>query len=327
MSTIKPIFLLADSQLLFWRAEEGLFLARARALLDAEDEAAERGGRAPRAAYLGASNGDAPEFYELFVAAMEQIAIADCRQIPSHPSPGDLEFLGGADLILLAGGSVEQGWRAFKEAGLDQKLVERYYGGALLVGISAGAVQLGLKGWDDAGDKALDMLRIVPFVVDAHDEPGWGRLQQAVRKAGEHGRGLGIPSGGGALYHPDYSVEPVRQAVVEVHQTEEGLSQALLLPGQISDLPGSPPQAQAAAEPGQAAAPTPSGGAGGAGLGGGPGGGGADAGGDARAGRSAAAGKPGKAGAAPEREDLGYSIRPDGIIELHPSANKGEPVN
>jgi hypothetical protein len=307
MSTIKPIFLLADSQLLFWRAEEGLFLERARALLDADDEAAARDGRAPRAAYLGASNGDAPEFYDLFVAAMDQIAIADCRQIPSRPSPEDLEFLGGADLILLAGGSVEKGWRAFKDAGLDQKLVERYYGGALLIGISAGAVQLGLKGWDDAGEKVLDMLRIVPFVLDAHDEPSWGRLQQATRTAGEHVRGLGIPSGGGALYHADYSVEPVRQAMVEVHQTDDGPAQALLLPGEHS-------------EPGQPATPPTTAAAGGDG--------GAD---PAESGKGA--GKPdasksaGAAGAAPERAELGYSIRPDGIIELHRPDGKGEPVN
>jgi hypothetical protein len=248
VSTIKPIILLADSQLLFWRDEEGPFLGRARALLEEDEGIA---GRAPKAAYLGASNGDAPEFYDLFVAAMEQISIRDCRQIPAQPAAPDLEFLAAADLILLAGGDVERGWKAFKEAGLDQKLIERYYGGALLVGVSAGAVQLGLKGWDDAGERALDMLRVVPFVVDVHDEPSWGRLLRAVPKAGEHGRGLGIPSGGGALYHPDYSVEPVRHPLVEVSQTENGVRQALLLPGEVSE-PGEPPQ------PAEAAAAAPS---------------------------------------------------------------------
>jgi hypothetical protein len=339
MSTIKPIFLLADSHLLFWRDQDGLFLARARALLDAAEEAAERDGRAPRAAYLGASNGDAPEFYDLFRAAMEQIGIADCCQIPSRPAAQDLERLTGADLILLAGGSVEAGWRAFKEAGLDQRLVERYYGGALLIGISAGAVQLGLKGWDDAGGQALDMLRIVPFVIDAHDEPGWGRLQAAVRQAGEHGRGLGIPSGGGALYHPDYSIEPIRQAVTEVEQTENGVRQSLLLPGEISAV-----AAAASAGGAPSAASHPGGGepaddgkqGGGEATAGGPyeataGGpveataGGPDG---AAAGRpdGTAAGGPDGA-AARERAALGYSIRADGIIDLHPETDTGDPVN
>src|SRR5258708_7389212 len=83
VSTIKPIFLLADSQLLFWRDGDELFLGRVRALLAADDESA---GRAPRAAYLGASNGDAPEFYQLFLAAMDQIEVRDCRQIPAAPA-------------------------------------------------------------------------------------------------------------------------------------------------------------------------------------------------------------------------------------------------
>jgi hypothetical protein len=291
VSTIKPVFLLADSQLLFWREGDEPFLRRARALLDADadaDAGVEGGGRAPRAAYLGASNGDAPEFYQLFLAAMEQIDIRDCRQIPAQPSAEDREFLAAADLILLAGGEVKQGWDALMAAGLAEKLVERYYGGALLLGVSAGAVQLGLKGWDETGERTSDMLRIVPFVVDVHDEPGWGRLLRAVPRAGEHARGLGIPSGGGALYHPDYSVEPLRNPLVEVDQTENGVRQALLLPG---SAPGTSEPAEQAPD------------------------------GSPRT--------PGRAQADrvedPERErrDLGYSIGADGLIEIHRAARQG----
>ena len=340
MSTIKPIFLLADSQLLFWRESGELFLGRARALLDADGE---RAGRARKGAYLGASNGDASEFYHLFLAAMEQIGIHDCRHIPAQPAAEDLEFLAAAELILLAGGEVRRGWDAFKAAGLDQKLVERYYGGALLIGVSAGAVQLGLKGWDETGAKTSDMLRIVPFVVDVHDEPGWARLLQAVPRAGEHARGIGIPSGGGALYHPDYSVEPVRQPLVEVSQAENGLQQALLLPGQVSEP-------AAGAEPvaaGNATAESPAAGA--EAVAGGGGAAESPATGAEAAGGGVAAESP-AAGAAPaggqganrerpqagaesadldrERSELGYSIGADGVIELHrPDDPKKEPVN
>jgi peptidase E len=227
-STLKPVLLLADSQLLFWRDEEGRpFLERARAMIGE----AEPGGEI-RAAYLGASNGDQPEFFDLFVSAMEQIGIRRCRHIPSQPGPEDLEFLDEADLILLAGGDVWLGWTAFEKSGLKDRIASRYYAGALLVGISAGAVQLGLKGWDEEDGSLFDTFRIVPFVVDVHDEPSWGRLNQIVPKAGEHARGFGIPSGGGALYHPDYSVEPVRHPLVEVQLTEEGVRQALLFPGE-----------------------------------------------------------------------------------------------
>jgi hypothetical protein len=230
-TAIKPIFLFADSQLLFWRDETGArFLDRARALIDADEL-----GRPPRGAYLGASNGDAPEFFDLFVAAMAEIGIRDCRHVPAEPSPEDLEFLDDADLILLAGGDVWLGWTAFEKTGVKDKLMARYYAGALLIGISAGAIQLGLKGWGEE-DGVFDCLRLVPFVVDAHDEPSWSGLVQALPKAGEHARGFGIPSGGGALYHPDYSVEPVRHPLTEFELTESGPRQALLFPGSTTEV-------------------------------------------------------------------------------------------
>lgn len=230
MPNIKPIFLLADSQLLFWREEGTSFLERARKLIEDEGSPEEI-----RAAYVGASNGDATEFYELFVAAMHEAGIRNTRQIPSHLESEDRAYLAEADLILLAGGDVRRGWEAFEKNGLKEKLVERYYAGALLVGVSAGAVQLGLKGWDDDGTM-FDTFRVVPFVIDAHDEPQWTRLSSVVPRAGEHIRGFGIPSGGGAIYHPDYSVEPVRHPVVEVSVNEEGqVRQALVFPGETAE--------------------------------------------------------------------------------------------
>jgi hypothetical protein len=230
-TAIKPIFLLSDSQLLFWRDEEGhRFLDRARTLIDADEP-----GRPLKGAYLGASNGDAPEFYELFLAAMAEIGILDCRHVPARPTREDLAFLEEADLILLAGGDTRRGWTAFEESGIKEKLTERYYAGALLIGISAGAVQLGLKGWDEDG--LFDALRLVPFVVDVHSEPDWPDLHRVIPRAVEHARGFGIPSGGGALYHPDYSVEPVRHPLTEVEVTESGLRPALRMPGQSAEVP------------------------------------------------------------------------------------------
>jgi peptidase E len=227
-TSLKPIFLLADSQLLFWRDEEGRrFFDRTRELIAADDPE-----KQPKAAYLGASNGDAPEFYDLFVSAMEEIGIRDCRHIPSAPTDEDLAFLEQADLILLSGGGVRRGWDVFTRTRLKERLAARYYDGAVLVGVSAGAVQLGLKGWDEDGTDLFDTLCLVPFVVDVHDEPSWARLQTAVARTGEHARGFGIPSGGGALYHPDYSVEPVRHPLTEVERGESGPRQSLLFPGE-----------------------------------------------------------------------------------------------
>jgi hypothetical protein len=207
-----------------------------RALLDEEEPLPD-----PKAAYLGASNNDAPEFYDLFTAAMSGVGIRTCRHIPSDPTDDDIAYLKEADLILLAGGEVGRGWRVFERTKIRDRLTERYYGGAVLLGVSAGAIQLGLKGWDEASERLIDTLRLVPFVVDVHDEPSWSRLLKAVPKSGEHARGFGIPTGGGAVYHPDYSVEPVRHPLTEVSLDEQNkVHQALLMPGEHEEVP--PPE-------------------------------------------------------------------------------------
>lgn len=224
---VKPIFLLADSQLLFWRDAAGeLFLERLRREVDSDE---------PKAAYVGASNGDQEEFFELFRGALEGIGWKDCRMIPTEPTERDLEYFDEADLVLLAGGDVRRGWRAFKKNGLRQKVIERYYGGAVLAGVSAGAVQLGMRGfWEEEGDKLklFETWKLVPAIVDVHDEANeWRRLGRCVLRADEKLQGLGIPSGGGAVLHQDLTLEPVRRSLVELTLSEEReLSQSLIFP-------------------------------------------------------------------------------------------------
>jgi hypothetical protein len=45
-------------------------------------------------------------------------------------------------------------------------------------------------------------------------------------------RGLGIPSGGGLVYHPDGVVEPVRLPVHELVLEEGTVHHSLLVPGE-----------------------------------------------------------------------------------------------
>ncbi|MCB1053956.1 MAG: Type 1 glutamine amidotransferase-like domain-containing protein [Acidobacteria bacterium] len=224
-SKIQPILLLADSQLLFWRHEGDLFLSRIREMLDRDQ---------PRAAYVGASNGDQPEFYMLFQGAMEGAGIDVCRMIPSEPEAEDLDFLASADLILLAGGDPWRGWQVMQQNGLLEKVVERYYAGALLIGVSAGAAQLGLYGLKERDGKPVgkfEAFKLVPYLIDVHDEPEWPRMHLALGKIQESLRGLGIPTGGGALVHPDLTVEPLRHPLTEFHLDDEGeVVQALLFP-------------------------------------------------------------------------------------------------
>ena len=225
---IKPIFLLADSQLLFWSPEEGPFLQRILALFASDELAIPL-----KAAYIGASNGDLAEFYEIFVAAMERIQVVNCRMIPSVPSTEDCEYLRTAHIILLAGGNVKQGWDVLQHNGLYRIIMQAYYQGAVLIGVSAGAVQLGLKGWQDdvtADTAFFDTFQLIPYLIDVHDDPQWLRLRHLVTHQGSLMHGLGIPAGGGAILYPDWSIEPIRYPLTEIAVHDETLSQALLVP-------------------------------------------------------------------------------------------------
>lgn len=213
---LRPVCLLADSALLFDRTRS--LVARLREMT---------GSPSPRAAYVGASNGDDPAFHEIFRAAMEGGGIADVRMIPAAPSDADRAFLHSAELVLLAGGSVDRGWRAMRANGVADAVVRRWTDGAVLVGISAGAVQLGTHGWADAappGEDVFPTFGIVPFVLSAHDEAaGWGGLHAALRALGPGTRGLGIPAGAGALVEPDGAVRPLGKPLHHAVATGDGV--------------------------------------------------------------------------------------------------------
>ena len=239
-NSAKPMFLFADSQLLFWRQDEELFLQRVREIIDSEE---------PKAAYIGASNDDRPEFFELFRGAMQGIGVHNCRMVPSEPSRDERAFIGRSDIIMLAGGDVHEGNRRMRKSGVADKVIQRYYEGALLMGVSAGAVQMGLFAWPEGDPEDVpatdlpEMFKLLPYLIDVHDEPDWPRMQRLIRKAGEHMRGLGIPTGGGAIIHPDLTVEPIRHPVVEFKLSRGQVRQALLMapePGMPLPEPGEP---------------------------------------------------------------------------------------
>jgi cyanophycinase len=222
--SLQPIYLFADSQLLWWKKEGSLFLSSLRDCIESE---------APKAAYIGASNGDEPIFYSLFESAMENIGIYNCRMIRSSPAEEDALFLDQADLILLAGGSVERGWSVMEKTGLRETIVRRYYEGALLVGSSAGAVQMGLYGWPEDNTSPAGLfktLTLVPFIVGVHEErKEWESLKSALRAVGGYQKGIGIPTGGGLIYRPDHTLEPVRYPLYEFSLCEERVKEHLLL--------------------------------------------------------------------------------------------------
>ncbi len=239
MRSIKPIFLFADSQILFWNPKEGQFIKRLRDTIESDEN---RPKGEMTAAYIGASNNDQAEYFGIFTAAMKQIDLTNCRHIPAKPDSEDYAFLRTADLVLLSGGDTKLGWDAISNSELQQKIVECYHNGAVLVGISAGAVQLGLRGWegeqsavtDDEKKQRLGTLfetfQIVPAVIDVHDPDDWEGLQTIVKHLGNTNRGYGIPAGGGAVYHPDWSFEAIRHHLVEISCLDDEIKRSLVFP-------------------------------------------------------------------------------------------------
>lgn len=227
---MKPIYLFADSQLLFWRDEDRLFLDSLRSQIERPR---------PKAAYIGASNGDDPAFCSLFQGAMEGIGVRDCCMIGSQLSEVEASFLNEADLILLAGGDAQRGWEVFKKNGVREAIVNRFLEGAMLIGISAGSVQLGWFGWP-AGELTenhlFDTFKLVPFVIDAHDDKNaWRNLRQALQFCGGVVNGIGLPAGGGLIYHPNQTIESIRYPAVEFSLRDGEIVQSLLLPPGVEE--------------------------------------------------------------------------------------------
>ncbi len=222
---IKPIYLFADSQLLFWKNEGKLYMQSIRDRIETAN---------PSAAYIGASNDDNPAYYSIFQAAMQSIGIRNCRQIRANFSDGDEQFLATADLILLAGGDVRKGWHTFVNNGIKQLITKRYYDGVVLIGISAGAVQLGLGCLPSESISPADFeytFKFIPYLIDVHNEDkDWRHLKHAVRTMGNKIVGFGIPSSGGLVYHADQTLEAIRVPANEFSMNGDKMMYCLVYP-------------------------------------------------------------------------------------------------
>jgi cyanophycinase-like exopeptidase len=235
----QPLYLFADSQLLFWKPQGKLLLEGAIAdrtvNRTVDHRTANPTNQQPAAAYIGASNGDRKEFYSIFEAAMEAIGITERRMILSTFDAEDRAFLARAQLILLAGGDVHLGWSTFEKTGMKEQILERYAQGATLIGISAGAVQLGqrtvVSTEESAALELIDVFNLVPALIDVHDEQHeWARLSRTIHMLEGSVTGLGIPTGGGILAHPDGTLEALRRPVDEFSWDGTRIKQSILLP-------------------------------------------------------------------------------------------------
>ncbi|MBT3984545.1 MAG: type 1 glutamine amidotransferase-like domain-containing protein [Bacteriovoracaceae bacterium] len=228
MNTSRPVYLFSDSQLLFRKLDGVSFLNSI--IEDLQKDSL-------KAAYIGASNNDLPEFYDHFVAAMENIGIRNCRMIRSSFSKNDQNFLEKADIILLSGGDVEQGWDVFVKTGIREAIVSKHEEGAILIGISAGAIQLGLCGYREGEiqeERVFDAFQFVPYIIAVHEEKSnWKNLRKTVLFKGEYSKGIGISTGGGIIYHEDKTIEPIRFPLYEFSIKDNQTIENLLIPPEM----------------------------------------------------------------------------------------------
>lgn len=218
--SLKPVYLLADSQLLFRQGNESEFPSVIKQLFKK---------RNIKAAYIGASNNDDPAFYEIFEAAMQTLDISDCAHIQAQFPARDRKILEQSDLILLAGGDPRIGWDIMQKQGITEILLRKYYDGSLLIGISAGAVQLGM--FACVGQQCFNVLQIIPFNIAVHDEENdWKDLKHLLIQESSQLTGIGIPLGGGMVCFPDHSIEALNKPLFEIKVKDTQVNYNLILP-------------------------------------------------------------------------------------------------
>ena len=166
---------------------------------------------------------------------MDAVGVTERRMIRASFDSEDRVFLQRAQLLLLAGGDVQLGWNTFEKTGMKEIILERYAQGATLVGVSAGAVQLGrqtvFNTEESAALELIDVFNLVPAIIDVHDEQHeWARLSRTIHMLEGTVTGLGIPTGGGIVAHPDGTIEALRRPTDEFSWNGTGMKQSILLP-------------------------------------------------------------------------------------------------
>lgn len=208
-SPLKPLILLADSQLLFLKDEGSPYIRRLLKLFTP--------GQLIKAAYIGASNGDQHEFYQMFEMAMNSIGITDCLHVDNKLTHQQLDFLSTAQIILLAGGDTWLGWQTIRQ--MAPQINQARKQGAILIGTSAGSVQMGTLGHRDKSHLCnTDLFSTFGFVramFSPHEEKqDWKMLKQMVQQTAGTMPAIGIPSGSGLIITNDNLVQSVRKPAV-----------------------------------------------------------------------------------------------------------------
>lgn len=140
-----------------------------------------------KAVYFGGANGYLPEYAELAAGIAEGVGVKACLCV-GETQPGKdahklqlvLPRLNEPALIILAGGSVTEGWKILSDPSVRDWLENQLRIGAVFIGVSAGAIHLA-AGLDDNGDP-LQCLNWVSVNIAVHEELlGWPSVKKLVQ--------------------------------------------------------------------------------------------------------------------------------------------------
>ncbi|OGO39303.1 MAG: hypothetical protein A2147_05545, partial [Chloroflexi bacterium RBG_16_57_8] len=178
-------------------------------------------GRAsPTVVYVGAANGDNPEFFERMDGMIRKGR--QCRILHAVLSPGNadvkkaVDLIESADAVFVSGGDVEVGMQVLKEKGVTAVLPRLHEQGRLFFGVSAGSIMLA-KEWvrwrdpdDDSTAELFPCLGLAPLICDTHGEgDDWEELKAAVGLSPDGTPGYGITSGACLKVYPDGRLQAV----------------------------------------------------------------------------------------------------------------------
>lgn len=172
------------------------------------------GKQSPAIAYVGAANGDSPDFFERMAGMLRSgrrcsIAHADLASEGADVRRAT-DIIESADAIFMSGGDVEAGMEVLEARVASSLFARLQEQGSLFFGISAGSIMLARQ-WvrwrdpdDDATAELFPCLGLAPVICDTHGEGDrWQELKSAVELTPEGTIGYGITSGACLKVHPD----------------------------------------------------------------------------------------------------------------------------
>jgi len=159
----------------------------------------------PRIAYVGAANGDNPEFFGRMagmIRAVRECTIIHALTCGKADVKKAVKTINSSDAVFVSGGDVEAGMEVLREKDLTGVFSELHDQGRLLFAVSAGSIMLASQ-WvrwpdpdDDSTAELFPCLGVAPIICDTHGEAdGWEELKSAVSLCPEGTVGYGITSG------------------------------------------------------------------------------------------------------------------------------------